>query len=103
MTSVTASFSSDAPIGTLDRAAASDRDHLLERLHNLRTILPVMAAELASARRQAAQLRVENRKLKEQLRRAQDGGHGARASATTHRRLAAKLARDGRAGVPHRP
>ena len=33
---------------------ASERDHLLDRLQNLRAILPVFAQELASARRQAA-------------------------------------------------
>lgn len=49
--------------------AASDRDHLLERLHHLRTILPVFAQELASSRRQAAALRVENRGLVDEVRR----------------------------------
>src|ERR1700734_1244779 len=48
---------------------ASDRDHLLERLHHLRTILPVFAQELASSRRQAAALRVENRGLGDEGRR----------------------------------
>lgn len=47
----------------------SDRDHLLERLHHLRTILPVFAQELASSRRQAAALRVENRGLVDEVRR----------------------------------
>jgi hypothetical protein len=46
-----------------------DRDHLLERLHHLRTILPVFAQELASSRRQAAVLRVENRGLVDEVRR----------------------------------
>jgi hypothetical protein len=50
-------------------AGASDRDHLLERLHHLRTILPVFAQELASSRRQAAALRVENRGLVDEVRR----------------------------------
>jgi hypothetical protein len=50
-------------------AGASDRDHLLERLHHLRTILPVFAEELASSRRQAAALRVENRGLIDEVRR----------------------------------
>ena len=47
----------------------ADRDHLLERLHHLRTILPAFARELASSRRQAAALRVENRGLVEEVRR----------------------------------
>lgn len=50
---------------------AEDRDHLLERLQHLRGILPVFAQELASARRQAASLRVENSKLTEEVRRLQ--------------------------------
>lgn len=60
------------------RAHAIDRDHLLDRLHNLRTIVPVLAQELASARRQSAALRVENRKLRErvqQLQRAYGPSH----------------------------
>jgi hypothetical protein len=50
-------------------AGGSDRDHLLERLHRLRTILPVFAQELASSRRRAAALRVENRGLVDEVRR----------------------------------
>lgn len=50
---------------------ASDREQLLARLLNLRTIVPVFAKELASARRQAAGLRAENRRLLEQVRRLQ--------------------------------
>jgi hypothetical protein len=57
----------DGAIGRV--AGASDRDHLLERLHHLRTILPVFAQELASSRRQAAALRVENRGLVDEVRR----------------------------------
>jgi len=49
----------------------TERDQLLERLQSLRTILPAMAEELASARRQAASLRVENRRLVEEVRRLQ--------------------------------
>jgi hypothetical protein len=70
-------------------AAASDCDHLLDRLQNLRTILPVLATELASARRQAAQLRVENRRLIEQLRRARGDGR-LRAPESVRRQLTAK-------------
>ncbi len=50
----------------------TDRDHLLEHLQHLqhlRGILPVFAQELASARRQTAALRVENRGLLEEVRR----------------------------------
>ncbi len=56
----------DARIG---RMSASDRDHLLERLHRLRTVLPVFAQELASSRRQAAALRIENHGLVDEVRR----------------------------------
>lgn len=56
--------------GSLSSTAAPvDRDHLLDRLHRLRGLLPVFAQELASARRQAATLRVENRGLLEEVRR----------------------------------
>lgn len=50
-------------------AGGDDRDHLLDRLQHLRGILPVFAQELASARRQTAALRVENRGLLEEVRR----------------------------------
>jgi hypothetical protein len=49
----------------------ADREHLLDRLQSLRTIVPVFAQELASARRQAARLRAENGRLLEQVRRLQ--------------------------------
>lgn len=47
------------------------RDHLLERLHHLRTIVPVFAEELANARRESARLRVENRRLLNEVQRLQ--------------------------------
>jgi hypothetical protein len=50
-------------------AGVIDREHLLDRLAHLRTILPVFAQELATARRQAAALRVENRGLLDEVRR----------------------------------
>jgi hypothetical protein len=57
-------------IAALHRSGrTTDREHLLERLQHLRGILPVFAQELASARRQAAALRVENRGLLEEVRR----------------------------------
>lgn len=51
------------------KMATNEREHVLERLHHLRTILPAFAEELASSRRQAAALRVENRSLLEEVRR----------------------------------
>ena len=42
---------------------ARDREQMLERLNNLRAILPIFARELAKARREAARLRVQNRHL----------------------------------------
>jgi len=55
------------------RAEATDHDHLLDCLAHLRTIVPAIAQELASARRQAAQLRAENGWLLEQVRQLQRG------------------------------
>ena len=60
-------------------AGPVDREHLLDRLHRLRGILPVFAQELATARRQAAALRVENRGLLEEVRRLR-AQHDERAS-----------------------
>jgi hypothetical protein len=53
-------------------AGTSDREHLLDRLQHLRTILPVFAQELATARRQSAALRVKNRELVAEVRRLRD-------------------------------
>ena len=47
---------------------AAEREQLLDRLQSLRRVLPVLAQEMASARRQAARLRSDNRKLVEQVR-----------------------------------
>ena len=44
-----------------------ERDRLLDRLQNLRTVVPVLAEELASARREAAALRRENATLRRAL------------------------------------
>ena len=49
----------------------ADREQLLERLQNICAILPVFAQEVASARRQAAELRVQNRSLVAEVRRLQ--------------------------------
>lgn len=67
-----------------------ERDYLLERLQNLRGVLPVFAQELASSRRQAARLRLENARLTERVRELQREG-----AQVTHSRLAA-----GGRGVP---
>lgn len=53
------------------RTEAIERERLLDRLQHLRTIVPVFAQELASARRQAAWLRAENSWLLEQVRQLQ--------------------------------
>jgi len=41
---------------------------MLDRLRKLRRVLPVLAQEMAAARRQAAKLRTDNRRLAEQVR-----------------------------------
>ncbi len=57
--------------GDAQRTEALDRDALLEPLHQLRTVLPAFAQELADVRRAAAKLRVDNRRLLEQVHRLQ--------------------------------
>jgi predicted nucleic acid-binding Zn-ribbon protein len=47
---------------------AWERDQMLDRLQNLRRVLPALAQEMAAARRQAARLRTDNRRLSEQVR-----------------------------------
>lgn len=47
---------------------AWERDQMLDRLHSLRRVLPVLAQEMAAARRQTARLRTDNRRLTEQVR-----------------------------------
>lgn len=47
---------------------AHDREQMLDRLSNLRRVLPALAQEMAAARRQAARLRSDNRRLAEQVR-----------------------------------
>ena len=41
---------------------------MLDRLRKLRGVLPILAQEMAAARRQAARLRTDNRRLSEQVR-----------------------------------
>jgi hypothetical protein len=59
-----------APRLSTDRigSEAWERDQMLDRLRNLRRVLPVLAQEMAAARRQAARLRTDNRRLSEQVR-----------------------------------
>jgi hypothetical protein len=49
-------------------AETRERDQLLDRLRSLRRVLPVLAQEMAAARRQAANLRIDNRRLTDQVR-----------------------------------
>ncbi len=51
--------------------ATLDRDHLLERLHELRVLVPAFAQELAGVRRVAARLRSDNRRLLAEVQRLQ--------------------------------
>ena len=53
------------------RSPRDDREQLLERLQKLRAILPVFAQEVTSVRRQAAELRVQNRSLIAEVGRLQ--------------------------------
>jgi hypothetical protein len=53
--------------------AQDDRGAMLERLSQLRAVLPVIAQELAVARREAARLRIENHKLQEEVDRTRPG------------------------------
>jgi hypothetical protein len=41
---------------------------LIDRLSSLRRVLPALAQEMASARRQTARLKIDNRRLTEQVR-----------------------------------
>ena len=59
-----ASVNAEAPVN----AEALERDQLLDRLRSLRRVLPALAQEMAAARRQAARLRTDNRRLAEQVR-----------------------------------
>ncbi|HEX3693737.1 MAG TPA: hypothetical protein VHU13_10385 [Solirubrobacteraceae bacterium] len=47
---------------------AWEREQLTDRLLSLRRVLPALAQEMAAARRQAAHLRIDNRRLTEQVR-----------------------------------
>ncbi len=56
------------PPGGQGAVEAAEREQMLDRLQSLRRVLPVLAQEMAAARRQAARLRSDNRKLVEQVR-----------------------------------
>jgi len=66
---------------TAPGARTPDRDHLLDRLHQLRKLVPAFAEELGSARRETATLRLEYRRLLDQVRRLQRE-HGRTAHGT---------------------
>lgn len=57
---------------------AIGREELLDRLHQLRTIIPAFAQELAGVRRVAAQLRQDNRRLQAEVQRLQHAQHSSR-------------------------
>jgi hypothetical protein len=73
--------STGKPIARDAASEAREREQLLDRLRSLRRVLPVLAQEMAAARRQAAHLRLDNRRLTDQVRelRAQLEVRGPRA------------------------
>jgi hypothetical protein len=66
------------------------RAEAIDRLEQLRSVVPVFAQELVSARRQAAQLRAENGWLIEQVRQLQRGRAPA-GRGETHSTLDARI------------
>jgi hypothetical protein len=54
--------------------AYPSRAEAIDRLERLRSVVPVFAQEVVSARRQAAWLRAENSWLMDQIRQLQRGG-----------------------------
>jgi hypothetical protein len=71
----------DNPTARDAATQAREREQLLDRLRSLRRVLPVLSQEMAAARRQAAHLRLDNRRLSDQVRelRAQLEVRGRRA------------------------
>ncbi len=57
---------------------AVDREQLLERLHELRVLVPAFAQELAGVRRVAARLRRDNKRLLAEVQRLQAKHDGDR-------------------------
>jgi hypothetical protein len=83
---------------------ALDRAHLLERLHELRMLVPAFAEELASARRQAAALRVERRRLLERVAQLQrDRSAALESTAERRAQPAPRPVAPALPGVPARP
>lgn len=78
------SAASELPRLSTELRERGEREYLLDRLHNLRRIVPVFAEELASARRQSAALRVENRRLLERIRQLQEGRTQGAGAAGSH-------------------
>jgi hypothetical protein len=73
---------------------------LIGRLQHLRALLPRVTAELAESRRQAAALRVENRRLQDELARLK--GHRNRELAARSLRMSRGAGTRPGAGVgPH--
>ncbi len=58
-----------SPTATRAPSESADREQLLDRLQHMRAMLSAFAHEAASARRHAARLRVENRRLLEAVHR----------------------------------
>lgn len=75
--------------------AAREREQLIDKLQSLRRALPVLAQEMATARRQAAHLKLDNRRLTEQVRelRAELQGRNPRAGRGSERDLTAHSGR----------
>jgi hypothetical protein len=79
--SVGAGRSTTRPSTREKGAEAWEREQLVDRLRRLRRVLPVLAQEMAAARRQVAHLRLDNRRLSDEVRelRAQLQAHEPRA------------------------
>ncbi|MGN6372986.1 MAG: hypothetical protein ACTHM1_08330 [Solirubrobacteraceae bacterium] len=62
----------DEPVAHPLDGEALEREQILDRLSSLRRVLPALAQEMAAARRQAARLRSDNRRLSEQVRQLRE-------------------------------
>ena len=63
-----ANTNATSPLPREVAAQAWEREQLVDRLLSLRRVLPVLAQEMAAARRQSAHLRIDNRRLTDQVR-----------------------------------
>jgi hypothetical protein len=54
--------------------SVSDTSMLVDRLHKLRVLLPVMGQEVAVARREVIRLQRENARLRDRLSELEQGG-----------------------------